>query len=288
MLRSILVALDGSKMNVTAGKLALEIAHRHKAHVEGLGIVNAPLIERPEAVPLGGAAIKAASNARRLESARQRVSAMLEIFRVQGESFGVSSLHLRQADGDPNVLLQGEATAHDLIVLDRSSIFEVEADEREVSPCVDQVIRSGTRPILLVPGASEQEDEGLDAGPVLVAFDGSPTSSRTVHLFALLGIATDQPLHVLTVDHRSREHAQATAAQACSLLRRHGANQVHAIALGNNEAGTPAEAILGTAKALGARMIVMGAYGHSGIRELFGSCSREVLSACPVPLFLHH
>jgi nucleotide-binding universal stress UspA family protein len=32
----------------------------------------------------------------------------------------------------------------------------------------------------------------------------------------------------------------------------------------------------------------MGAYGHRGIREIFGSCTREVLTACSQVLFLHH
>jgi hypothetical protein len=64
--------------------------------------------------------------------------------------------------------------------------------------------------------------------------------------------------------------------------------ETHAIGLGDREAGTPAEAILGAAKALRPGMIVMGAYGHRGIQEIFGSCTREVLNACATPLFLHH
>jgi nucleotide-binding universal stress UspA family protein len=35
-------------------------------------------------------------------------------------------------------------------------------------------------------------------------------------------------------------------------------------------------------------MIVMGAYGHSGIREIFGSCTQFVLADCPKMLFLYH
>jgi nucleotide-binding universal stress UspA family protein len=35
-------------------------------------------------------------------------------------------------------------------------------------------------------------------------------------------------------------------------------------------------------------MIVMGAYGHNGIREIFGSCTRAVLADCHKILFLYH
>ena len=95
--------------------------------------------------------------------------------------------------------------------------------------------------------------------PVLVAFDGSPASSRTVHMFALLGLAAGRAVHVVTLDRSSARRAEETASRACALLRRHGAAETHAIGLGDREAGTPAETILGTAKALRPDMIVMGA-----------------------------
>ena len=61
-----------------------------------------------------------------------------------------------------------------------------------------------------------------------------------------------------------------------------------AIGLGDREAGTPSETILGLTRSIGAEIIVMGAYGRRGIREIFGSTTREVLNACPTVLFLHH
>ncbi|WP_230529809.1 universal stress protein [Microvirga roseola] len=107
-------------------------------------------------------------------------------------------------------------------------------------------------------------------------------------MFALLGIARDQAVHVLSVDIRSEKDAVDKAVRASALLERHGYASVHPIGLGNRDAGGPSEAILGTAKALQACMIVMGAYGHSGIREIFGSCTRQVLSNSTKMLFLHH
>ncbi|TLX10962.1 universal stress protein [Rhizobium sp. MHM7A] len=82
--------------------------------------------------------------------------------------------------------------------------------------------------------------------------------------------------------------AMETAGRACELLARHGTPHARAIGLGDREAGTPAETILGPAKSLNVEVIVMGAYGHHGIREIFGSTTREVLNASPTVLFLHH
>jgi nucleotide-binding universal stress UspA family protein len=60
MLRSILIALDGSPSSLQASEFGLELARRHRAHVDGLGVVNSDWIQRPEAVPVGGTAYKTA------------------------------------------------------------------------------------------------------------------------------------------------------------------------------------------------------------------------------------
>jgi nucleotide-binding universal stress UspA family protein len=125
-------------------------------------------------------------------------------------------------------------------------------------------------------------------GPILVAFDGSPASSRALHMFALLGLAEDRLVQVLTLDEMSQPHAEEIARRACSLLQRHGASETRAIGLGDHEAGSPAETFLGFARALLPEFVVMGAYGHCGLREIFGSCTKAVLTACPTPLFLYH
>ncbi len=51
----------------------------------------------------------------------------------------------------------------------------------------------------------------------------------------------------------------------------------------------PAEVILEQLKPCDARLLVMGAYGQSALREFFlGSVTRTLLCACPVPVFLSH
>jgi nucleotide-binding universal stress UspA family protein len=53
--------------------------------------------------------------------------------------------------------------------------------------------------------------------------------------------------------------------------------------------GSAAEAILERASALGAQMIVMGAYGRPRLEEfLIGSVTRRLLTESPAPLFLYH
>lgn len=288
MLHSILIALDGSPSSLEAADRGLELAHRHRAYVEGLGIVNSAWIQRPEAVPAGGMAYKTAMDLKRLWSATERVEAVLQDFRQRAERAGVPSFEVRQLDGNPVRLIEIEAASHDLIAIGRHSMFDLGGEMCELPLCIDRIIRNEPRPVLLVPEVPFGAGQVGSRPSVLVAFDGSAASSRSVHMFAVLGLAAGNVVHVLTVDEPSSGRAQETASRAGTLLRRHGAAEVHTIGLGDREAGTPSEAILGMSKALRVDTIVMGAYGHRGIREIFGSCTREVVEGCPTAVFLYH
>lgn len=287
MLRSILIALDGSESSTRASEVALQLASQHGAHVEGLGIVNSGWIQRPEPVPIGGIAIKAALDLSRLGTARERVDRVLQEFKAQVAKAGISSHDIRAAEGNPLQLVAREATAHDLVALGRKSIFDVEGELYDLPVCVERIIREEPRPILLVPSEANESGVAGSQRSILVAFDGSPAASRALHMFALLGLAQDRAVHIVTVADEA-DAATETAGRACELLARHGASQTRAIGLGDQEAGTPSETILGLAKSIGVEMIVMGAYGRRGIREIFGSTTRDVLNACPTVLFLHH
>ena len=184
-------------------------------------------------------------------------------------------------------LVANEATAHDLVALGRNSIFDVEGELYDLPVCVERIVREEPRPILMVPSEANRSGAAIADGPLLVAFDGSPAASRALHMFALLGLAQGRTVHVITVGDAS-DLATDTARRACKLLDRHGTAGSRPIGLGDREAGTPSETILGLAKSIGAGMIVMGAYGRRGIREIFGSTTREILNACPTVLFLHH
>lgn len=287
MLKSILVALDGSSSSIAGAGFALRLAGRLHAGVEGLGIVNSDWIQRPQAVPIGGLAYKKALEFKLMESADQRVDAVLRAFQSDARRARVT-FSTKRMDGNVVQNISVESIEHDLVVVGGNSLFDVEGELDRIPLCVDRIVRSGLRPVVMAPDADESGPAELDTAPVLVAFDGSVAASRTLHMLALLGIAAERQVYVLTQDNRSEQLAAATAERGCALLRRHGVGQVKAVGLGDRQAGTPAETILGTAKTLGAGMIAMGAYGNSGIREIFGSCTRAVLTEARQMLFLYH
>jgi len=266
MLRRILLALDGSPSGLRAAEAACGLARRRPAFVQALSF------SRPDHDALDA------------DGAAQRDDPVMLAFRREAERNGLAAFDIRGAGGNPLGAIRHAAVDHDLVVLGRESMIDVDGELCAVPLCVDRIIREEPRPVLLVP-EDWAEHDARAAAPVVIAFDDSPASSRTLHMFALLGFAQGRTVHVITLDPASMRQAEATAARACSLLRHHGAADAHAV---GRAAGTPQDAILEVARGLGAGMIVMGAYGTRGIREIFGSCTRAVLKASPVPLFLHH
>ena len=76
------------------------------------------------------------------------------------------------------------------------------------------------------------------------------------------------------------------ATRAREFLKVHG---VEADLDAQGSSGDPAGILLKRAEKVGARMLVMGAFGHRGFREiLFGSCTRHLFTSAPLPLFIYH
>ncbi len=120
---------------------------------------------------------------------------------------------------------------------------------------------------------------------MLVGYGGSVPAMRTLQLFALLGLAEGSPATVLAVAEDPAE-AQRLALEAADFLRRHG---IGADALPMDDAEPPAARLLARAKAMAARLMVIGAFGRTGLRTLFlGSATRQLLREARCPLFIHH
>ena len=140
---------------------------------------------------------------------------------------------------------------------------------------LERVIRAVHRPVLVADAPF------ADVRRFLIAFDGSPTSRKCIEMVCasplLKGIACDL-LMVGADAGASREHLDwaASALRACAFEPR-----VHLLA------GKPELVILDSVETLGADLLLMGAYGHSRIRQLIvGSVTTQVLRGCARPVLL--
>jgi nucleotide-binding universal stress UspA family protein len=147
----------------------------------------------------------------------------------------------------------------------------------------EAVVFSSGRPALLFRGGS--------APPrvfkrILVAWDGGPAATRAV-ADALPLLRQAQEVRILTV---LGDKPTAVGGQATELLRHLAVHGVKAEAEEYTSAGEGAGKIIErVADERGFDLLVMGAYGHSRLREFFlGGATQHILTAPAIPVLLSH
>ena len=141
---------------------------------------------------------------------------------------------------------------------------------------VERVIRSVKRPVLVATSAPF-------APPTLfvIAFDGSPTARKTVETVARSPMLKGLPV-IVAMAGEDTAQAQKQLEEAWQSLVAAGFEASMALLPGEPEDALPA-----FVKARGASLLVMGAYGHSRIRQLIvGSTTTTLLRLSEVPVLI--
>lgn len=143
------------------------------------------------------------------------------------------------------------------------------------------VTMNSCRPVIAVPFAGEFKTLGRR---VLVAWNGSREAARATH-DALPFLTQADKVMVLSVNAPGEEHIPG--ADISTHLARHGVCvEIHNRVLDDVGVG---DAILNAASDYGADLLVIGAYGHSRLRELvLGGVTRHLLRHMTVPVLMSH
>ncbi|QPQ54965.1 universal stress protein [Allosphingosinicella flava] len=165
----------------------------------------------------------------------------------------------------------------DVVVITRADRALFQDEPRPIAAAVAMSARA---PVLAIPGAQL----GFDAGkPVIIAWNGSPEGAAALRgALPLLQRASD--VHLVEVEEKERLYPRDLAAR---YLSRH---DVHVCIVERQaDRGDIAAALRSAAAEIGAGLIVMGAFGHSRLREfLLGGVTADLLCECEVPLLLAH
>lgn len=184
-----------------------------------------------------------------------------------------------QIDGPSVQAILDRSRLADLLVL---SLAAKDDDDNEPALSLAASVAIHSRaPVLAVP----QSAKGLDAtGPAMVAWNGSPEAAHALRL-ALPMLRRSFEVQVVTVTEE--DCPQFPATEGCRYLALHGVKaKLHEASRDDRPI---AEILLVAAAKLDARYIVMGAYGHSRLREaVLGGVTREMMRESPVPLLLGH
>ena len=145
---------------------------------------------------------------------------------------------------------------------------------------VSMIVLQSHRPVMAVP----QDWKRLDtAGTVLVAWDGSlPAMAALSGAIPLLKAAG-----TVRLVHAGDKPCMESLEEAAIYLSRHGIHPEIEELAGND--GRPDDLIVAEARKRKAAYVVMGAYGHSHLREaMFGGVTHRMLERAEIPLFLAH
>jgi nucleotide-binding universal stress UspA family protein len=186
---------------------------------------------------------------------------------------------LQQIIGDEVETTIAEGRYHDLIVLGRPAEATALSTEG-----IGAVLVGSGRPLLVAP---KTPLENL-APTVAVAWKDGPEAARAVTAAAPL-LAKAARIVVLTADEGDATCSArvASAERIAAQFRRHGTTSEARLVVPGGR--SLPDAVIDTAAACGADVVVMGGYGHSRLRELvFGGFTRHVLQSSRLPVFLFH
>ncbi|MFO0996941.1 MAG: universal stress protein [Alphaproteobacteria bacterium] len=286
-IQTILTLLTGTTGTRAAIRLAAQIGRAVGAQVRALHVRAEPL----KSLPMMGdpmAALSVPEVMRILtETADARASQAREAFEAEipeserattvaacrPGTYAVLWIEARDDEGDVALRM---ARLSDLIVLVRP----LDGVGTVSSPTFESILFESGRGVLVVPSAARQ----AKLGTVAVAWNGSVPAVHAVAA-ALPLLANADAVTVLTGTEGG--YPDATAEELVEYLAAHGVT-----ARAKNFVADPdysGRQLLELASEAGAELLVMGAYGHSRLREFtLGGATRDVLALASLPVLMAH
>jgi nucleotide-binding universal stress UspA family protein len=273
----ILVHVDQSPRAQMRLDIAADLARQHGAHLTALqvidvampvmalgdgggGAVIAELMEQMrQSALVAGVKLKAA-----FEAALARDGIMGEWRQVEGTTPEILALHGRYAD---------------LLVLGQDD------PESDSAGLLEAVVFDSGRPVLAIPFAGSFKTIGKR---VLVGWNASREATRALHdALPLIAKAETATVFLANPTRGLDGHGEEPGADIARHMARHGLKVEVAKVIADD---VPDSALLlNHASDMGADLLVMGAYGHSRLREfILGGMTRSLLREMTVPVLLSH
>lgn len=276
--KTILVHADLSRHAPERIRVAIALARAEGAHLVGAALTGiSSALYQGDTAELSGSIV-----AGRLDALHDDARQALTRFERSAADAGLASYETRLLNDDPQGGLALQARYSELVVLSQADLDDPVS--RIIPDLPEYVVLNCARPVLVVPYAGEFRQIGAR---VLVAWDGSVEASRALaNAMPLLRRAANVALAVFNPKRNPGAHGQQPGADIALLLARQG---VKVDVLAQREDNDVGEALLSLAADQRADLIVMGAYGHSRVRELLlGGATRTILQKMTLPVLMSH
>ena len=270
ILKTILLHINDDAEQNNRLQVALDLARFGQGHIMCVQIAAVePYIADPYGAMFGLATIIDTIHENDKRS-RQTIESRLQSDEVDWD--------WRCFDGSVVETIIAQSRLADLVVISQPGLGRPEPDTPV--PIVADVVLHSSAPVLMVPTGDRRFDAD---GAAILAWNGSAEAAQAMRLTVPL-LKRASCVHIVEV---SGDSHGTPADQAAIYLARHGiACDVHEWPAKGRRTS---QALLQAVLELDARYLVMGAYGHSRLREtVLGSVTRELIRAATVPLLLAH
>ncbi len=206
--------------------------------------------------------------------ARIKGKAILDDARQQLTAAGVREIETLQRHGSLVDTLTELESAAELIIIGKRGNHAASA-KGHLGAQFERVIRTSVRPVLATSRAFQPISK------FLIAYDGGPSISKALDFLIASPLLKDVPCHLLRAG-KIDDNATWYLEEAAQQLRQAGYEVTS-----EATAGAPEDIIAAALTAQRANLLVMGAYGHSPIRQLIlGSTTTAMVRTCGVPVLM--
>jgi nucleotide-binding universal stress UspA family protein len=275
--KTILVHLNDKRRAEALLEPAVALAARNNAHLIGMH-VYAAVPAPPISMPYGGQVLGAMVATERKDT--EEIAAIFQRM-TKGQPFVAEWRAIKVPHVDLAAVVMDHGRAADLIIAGQTD------PEWDLSPILDfperLALESG-RPVLVIPYVGRYPKVGSNA---VIAWKSSREAARAV-FDALPLLETADRVQILEVRGKGDEPSGlAPDTSIAAALGRHGIKpSVRSTVAADISIG---DEILSRLADMGADLLVMGAYGHSRMREIvFGGATRHITRHMTVPTLLSH
>ena len=274
MIKRILVPIDGSAAAMKGARYAVALAKTHRTTLRGLHVVDVKLLEGPFLRDLSaslGTAPYVNYQGNIALILEERGKAALAEFTRLCEEAGVSSDTIQVTGTIPRAIIEQSDLA-DLTIMGRGGEHSQWLDGL-VGSTTEAVVRRTSSPVLV----TGTDTPGFNR--FMLAYDGTHMAREALKQAVVIAVNWNIPFDVLTVGHKEDG---TILDEARDYLDSHEVDVRYV-----QQEGDPDETIIRYAEACSVDMIIMGAYGHSKMRELVLGCTTAyVMNHAPCPVLL--
>lgn len=207
--------------------------------------------------------------------AQARARAILDDAGQRLRAAGITDLTLSQRHGSLVETLEAAETNADLVVVGKRG-EAADFATLHLGANLERVIRASRHPVLVASRAFRPVDR------MLIAYDGGPSTRKAVEHVARKPLLKGLECHMLMVGPSSSANRESLEAARAQLTA--GGLDVRASLITEGE---PDAVICRYVRDAAIDLLVVGAYGHSRIRQLIvGSTTTTLVRTCQVPLLM--